>query len=106
MQVVEFEVGVAVDLPDGKYGRGQVHAVGAKAAVLQQFIPYGDKRYGAVLVKDGVVYAQEWHEPATDSAPASPSAQAEPEAQPEPEAVAAATEPAAKKKPQIFFPKK
>lgn len=90
-----LEIGFPCDLPDGKYHKGQVHAVGSKYAELQQFLPRHKVAAKAVVVKDGLVVGVEWEFP--DEAPAVPA----PKPVPVPQVSDAP--PAAKPKKPIFF---
>ncbi len=94
-----FEIGHPCDLPDGKYHKGQVHAIGSKYAELQQFLPRHKPHARAVIVEGGLVVGVEW----ADGEPAKPApAVADAVTPPAQEAVV----PAAKAKKPIFFGKK
>lgn len=95
-----FEIGHPCDLPDGKYHKGQVHAIGSKYAELQQFLPRHKPHVRAVLVEGGLVVGVEWADPGLPVV--APAAVA---SKPEPAQEAAAVSAGKPKKP-IFFGKK
>jgi len=101
----ELEVGYGVEAPDGRYTRGQVHAIGGKYGAMMQFLPNTDPRFKAVLVKDGMVYAIDFDDGSVP-APAPQPAVAAPAVTIAPVATTEEAENAEKPKPKVFFGKR
>lgn len=98
---------LAVELPDGRYTRGQVHAVGSKYNVLQGLLPKHDLRYKAVLVSDGLAHPDfQEDEPLQSAAFAPPPSQPAPFLAPPSESAGIAAPAEDKPKPKVFFGKR
>jgi hypothetical protein len=64
-----LEIGHPCDLPDGKYTKGQVHAIGSRYTELQQFAPKHKPNFRSVVVEGGLVVGTEWADVKTEPAP-------------------------------------
>ncbi len=103
MTLEVFEIGIATELADGRYTKGQVHAAGGKYSELQGLLPRHDGRYKAVHVKDGLVVGVEIEDESAKAAPVQAATPSIVEAAAE---AITAEAPAAKSKKPIFFGKK